>query len=124
MTVFNKVKELVKQYNKLFEPYGVYITMKQRFYEEEVEEYKSNPNGVGGSFVNMSEYLFVNRRKEKKYGKTPNRYRYLTIQVSPFDKQTLPQHDRKQYSFLLKKNRTSTPRSRTKRNYRIRLASS
>ncbi len=104
MTILNKAKELVEQYNKLFEPYGVYITVKRRFYEEELEAYKSNPNGAGGSFVNMLEYLFVNRRKEKKYGKAPNRYRCLTIQISPLDKQILPQHDRKQYSFLFKKN--------------------
>ncbi len=103
MTVFNKAKELVEQYNKLFEPYGIYITVKHSFYEKEVETYKSNSNGSGGSFINALEYLFINRHKEKKYGKVPNRYRYLTIQVSPLDKQILPQHDIKQYSFLLKK---------------------
>ena len=97
-TLYEKVTELINQYNTMLIEHGVEITVHRRSFTEEVEKY----NHYGRySFFDLLEYIFINKKiEEKKYHHTPNRYKLLVLQVNPI-KKTANKKDYKKYAFLV-----------------------
>ncbi len=97
-TLYEKVTELINQYNTMLIEHGVEITVHRRSFTEEVEKY----NHFGRySLFDLLEYIFINKKIEKKkYYHTPNRYKLLVLQVNPI-KKTVNKKDYKKYAFLV-----------------------
>lgn len=96
-TLYEKVTELINQYNTMLIEHGVEITVHRRSFTEDVEKY----NNYGWySLFNLLEYIFINKKiEEKKYHHTPNRYKLLVLQVNPIRKNR-NKKDYKKYAFV------------------------
>ena len=98
-TLYSKITELTNQYNAMLVEHGIEITMHRHSFKEEVENY--NHLGSHG-FLNMLEYIFINKKiEEKKYHHIPNQYKSLVLQITPISKNIANKKDCKKYAFLV-----------------------
>ncbi|MBR4950046.1 MAG: hypothetical protein IKZ25_04640 [Clostridia bacterium] len=97
-TFYEKVTELLNQYNAMFIEHGIEITIHRRSFTEDVEKFNHYSQH---SLLNLLEYVFINRKIEKKkYHHTPNRYKLLVLQVNPI-KKPAKKKGYKKYAFLV-----------------------
>jgi hypothetical protein len=97
--LYSKVTELINQYNGMLIEHGIEITMRRHLFKEEVEAYNYQSR-LG--FLNMLEYIFINKKlEEKKYHHIPNHYKLLVLQVNPTSKTISDKKDCKKYAFLV-----------------------
>lgn len=98
-TLYEKVTKLINQYNGMFVGHGIEITIHRRSFKEEVEAYNYQSKY---SFINMLEYIFINKKvEEKKYHHIPNHYKLLVLQITPISRTIVDKKDCKKYAFLV-----------------------
>ena len=98
-TLYKNVEELVNEYNSKLVEYGIKITLHRRSFKEDVEAYNYQSQH---SFLNMLEYIFINKKiEEEKYHHIPNHYKLLVLQIHPLSKTTTNKNDCKKYAFLV-----------------------
>ena len=97
--LYSKVTELINQYNGMLVEHGIEITMHRRSFKEEVEAYNYQSRH---SFLNVLEYIFINKKiEEKQYHHIPNHYKLLVLQITPTSKTIADKKDCKKYAFLV-----------------------
>lgn len=98
-TLYENVTKLIDQYNGMFVEHGIEITIHRRSFKEDIEAYNYQSQH---SFLNMLEYIFINKKKEeKKYHHIPNQYKLLVLQAVPISKTIAAKKDCKKYAFLV-----------------------
>lgn len=98
-TLHENVTKLINQYNGMLVEHDIEITIHRRSFKEEVEAYNYQSQH---SFLNMLEYIFINKKvEEKKYHHIPNHYKLLVLQITPISRTIVDKKDCKKYAFLI-----------------------
>lgn len=95
--LYEKVKEIINQYNSILFEYGIELTIHRRSFSEATEYKFPAHHGI----IDVFEYIVNKKIEEKKYRDIPNRYKLLVLQVKPIKKTAIKKKDYKKYVFLV-----------------------
>lgn len=97
--LYDKITELVNQYNGMLLEHGVEVTVHRRSFKEEVKTYNHQSRN---RLFNMLEYIYIKKKIEnEKYHHIPNHYKLIVLQVTPTTKSIADKKECKKYAFLV-----------------------
>ncbi len=95
-STFEQIQELVKEYNKKLEPYGIYCKVNRHNVTSPVSSLH-----ISSDIFDVIYNTIMKKREKKHFHNTPNKYKVIGLCISPIENGIISKRDCKQYAYII-----------------------